>query len=120
MTAEICPSCGIAHANPFSDDVLALARRVLQHDSGEERNTLILELADLYVQESDVGDLSVPEDLHVFVEDCLQAETQVTSANLRLGRFLLRAVEAFNNHQQGINEDLPDPTAKSEKVTGPN
>ena len=98
MPDEHCPGCGMSHSQPFDNDVFGLARRILSSKSVEERQALLCELADLYIDRVDWTDLSLPEELHVMVEDHLRAKTDVAGTSSRLGRLLLRLVGAYDQH----------------------
>lgn len=91
----------MSHSQPFDNDVFGLARRILSSKSVEERQALLSELADLYIDRVDWTDLSLPEELHVMVEDHLRAKTDVAGTSSRLGRLLLRLVGAYDQHARG-------------------
>ena len=112
MTAEVCQKCGKEHDAPFSVEVFSLARRILELGSDGERHALLMELVDLYSDEIDCADLSLPEELHCMLEDYLRAKTEVAASAFRLGRYLLRAVGAYDHHRNALNEEMPDPDKK--------
>jgi hypothetical protein len=100
MSDEKCNDCGKVHEAPFTEEVLALGRKILGLGPGEERNTLLMELADLFAADSDWANLQLPEELHSLMEEYLQAKAQVAAASFRLGRFLLRGIGAWDSRHR--------------------
>jgi len=102
---------GKSPESPFTDEVRSLALRIFQLEPGEERNTLVMELADLYASQGDWSDLGIPEDLHSLMEEYLQTKAETGSAAFRLGRFVLRAVGAWEQRQAAMNQAAAPPDA---------
>jgi hypothetical protein len=120
MSTKVCPSCGEEHESPFHPDVLSLARKINQLEAGEERNALMMELADLHADEGDWSDLAIPEDLHALMETYLQARLEASAAGFRLSRLLLRAVGAYDHHQSLTEERNPSEPPDVKKTAGLN
>lgn len=110
--SEKCVTCGKDHEAPFSEGVLVLARQIFQLPPGDQRNMLVMELVDLYSEDSDWANLHLPEEMHSLMEDYLQAKAHVASAGFRLGRYLLRAVGSYEQHREGAQQELPAPNPK--------
>lgn len=123
MSNEPCPGCGHVHSVPFSETVRALASRILESSSAEEKHSLMLELADSYAEEVDWTDLSLPEELHSLTEEHMKLKADSYAASMRLGRFLVRLVAAFESHRKNGEpsemRSAPFPSAVKTNV-GPN
>jgi hypothetical protein len=100
MANEKSPDCGKVHDEPFSKEVLTLGRKILEMSPSEERQTLLMELADLFAADSDWANLQLPEELHSLMEEYLQAKAQVAASSFRLGRYLLRGIGAWDSRHK--------------------
>lgn len=110
MANDPCPGCGHVHAAPFSAAFQALAARLDTITTPEERTAFLAELADLFANEADWSDETLPEELHTLVEDYLQLKAETAAASFRLGRYLLRFHGAYQRHVAGETAHTAKPT----------
>ena len=113
MPGEKCPTCGKDHDAPFDAEVLALSRKIFEMPPGDARNILVMELVDLYSDDSDWSNLHLPEELHALMEEYLQVKAAMAATGFRLGRYLLRAIGNYEQHKAAQQTtELPSTEAK--------
>lgn len=72
----------------FPPKVFALAQQIQAEESQDERERLLVELAEEAAQTYDPTDTALADDYHQFFEDFIDARTQYFQAAFRLGRLV--------------------------------
>lgn len=72
----------------FPPKVFILAQQLQTEESQEEREKLLIELAEEAAQTYDPTDAALADDYHQFFEDFIEAQTQYFQAAFRLGRLV--------------------------------
>ena len=115
---SVCSSCGLSHAAPFSDELLALARQLASAGDTEERHHLMAALADMYADIADETDMNLPEELHVLCSEYLTKRTETAGAALQLGRLLVRLTDAYERHLNSTKTKNPSPSPNAAPKNG--
>lgn len=72
----------------FPPKVFTLAQQLQAEESQEEREKILIEMAEEAVQDYDPTDAGLADDYHQLFEDFIEAQTQYFQAAFRLGRLV--------------------------------
>lgn len=97
-----CPDCGDEHLIYFSDELIAMYKRILHCTDYQERIALMLDFANMFADDVDCTSVDVEEDIHELVETLRQTRAQYEKECLKLARLLVHEMDS----NEEIQEDL--------------
>ena len=80
---------------PFSQETLALYRRVQQVCCPNHKKQLLMDLAAQFAKEHDSSDETASDDYHVYFEEYEKARLAYKQAALRVGRLAVGCIDTF-------------------------
>jgi hypothetical protein len=87
-----CPSCGDVHDDLFSDELVALWRKVQKTEDEQTRFELMVKLAGQFVEDISDTDEGVGETLHGLIANVIESRLAFEKNSLALARVLMRSL----------------------------
>ncbi len=92
---KLCPDCGEDHDMLFSKVITEIYKAILDAADSNERAEHMLELAQVFVEETDDTDQHLGEDIHDLLSDFIDKRMQFERSSMRIARVLLRTLPAY-------------------------
>lgn len=107
-----CPACG-EDPMPFSKEVVALFKKILQTEDDLEKAELMLQLSALFVEDTAETDEDVSEEVHDVVADVVDSRMAYERHAMFLARILLRSIPQYLHQNPESEEEPSKPVEKS-------
>ncbi len=100
----------------FSDEIIELYNLICQEDDPDHRATMMIDLAEMFVQSVDVTDHELSEGVHDMVRAVLRDRMYYDQSSMSLARSLMRVLPIFLEKDQTLIEstDIPDSESGSQ------
>jgi hypothetical protein len=112
---KLCPDCGDDHDMLFSNRVTEIYEAIVDMTDPDDRAELMLELAQVFVEDTDDTDQSLGEDVHDLLSDFIEQRMKFERSSMRLARVLMRTLPAYveAHADMVVEEDTGPGTSKA-------
>lgn len=114
---KLCDKCGEDHEMLFSKEVIALYEEICETDDPVERAALMIEMAELFVNDTDDTDEQLGEDVHDLLTKVIEKRVVYDRSAMALARVIMRTMPSFLDLHEGLDEeDTKDPEPEDPKT----
>lgn len=89
---KTCPDCGQNHS-AYSEEMKALFERYQAETDPNEREALLIVLANLFIEQEDPSDLHLSEDVQELINAAEEKHMAYHNSILRVGRVVARSLQ---------------------------
>lgn len=89
----------------FSKEVIALYHKIKDESDPSERAELMIEMAELFVEETDDTDPHLGEDVHDIVTEVIQSRIVADRKSMSLARVIMRSIPSYLSDHADLTDD---------------